>query len=406
MSNDRGVFILSAYRRAQVEGQGVDLDDVWITDELDDAGYIAGGEAGVPHISRIDKIAYSTDTKSTLTDSLYTARRGGGGSSSPTAGYVMGGFAPSVPNGPYSSAVDKLTYSTQTTALIPGNFSDTSTFGSAGGGSRTAGYLVQGSNPMVSYVRKITYATDTIQLLPARVPNPVGNNAKMGSTGNGDTFLYIIGGSDGSGSEVKKLTYASDSVSNMPNMPTPGSLNRAQKAGCSSSSDAAFIVGGSNPYNSRIDKITFSNDTCSYAGMNSTIPTNNGRINVAATGLPSAGYFAGGTDLSIVEKISYSANNISRIPALDLTSGINQGMGFGAKGDNHASPEIRRFRDGFVESDLKAGYYQGGGNPSSNSATQKVNFVTDQTSLVPGGSLPDNASIFAGVNSNSTKAIL
>ena len=62
MSNDRGVFTLGAYRRAQVEGQGVDLDDVWTTDLLDDAGYFAGGESGVPDVSRIDKIVYSTDT--------------------------------------------------------------------------------------------------------------------------------------------------------------------------------------------------------------------------------------------------------------------------------------------------------------------------------------------------------
>ena len=261
-------------------------------------------------------------------------------------------------------------------------------------------------SPMVSYIRKITYATETIELLPSRVPNPVGNNAKMGSTGNGNTFLYVIGGSDGSGSEAKKLTYASDSVSNIPNMPTPGSLNRAQKAGCASSTEAAYIVGGSNPYNNRIDKITFSNDTCSYASMNSTVPTPAGRMQVAGTGLPSAGYFAGGTETSIVEKITYSTNSIARIPALDLTSGVSGAAGFGAKGDNHESPVATRWKDGFKEDDLKVGYYQGGGNPSSNSATQKVSFVTDEASLVPGGSLPQNGSMFAGVNSNSVKAIL
>ncbi len=404
MSNDRGVFTLSAYRRAQVEGQGVDLDDVWTTDLLDDAGYFAGGESGVPDVSRIDKIAYSTDTKSTLTSNISVPVRGMGSSSSPTAGYTMGGYNSSTTS--RSSKIDKLTYATQTTSLIPGNFSDTSTYASAGGGSTTAGYLLQGMSPMVSYIRKITYATETIELLPSRVPNPVGNNAKMGSTGNGNTFLYVIGGSDGSGSEAKKLTYASDSVSNIPNMPTPGSLNRAQKAGCASSTEAAYIVGGSNPYNNRIDKITFSNDTCSYASMNSTVPTPAGRMQVAGTGLPSAGYFAGGTETSIVEKITYSTNSIARIPALDLTSGVSGAAGFGAKGDNHESPVATRWKDGFKEDDLKVGYYQGGGNPSSNSATQKVSFVTDEASLVPGGSLPQNGSMFAGVNSNSVKAIL
>lgn len=404
MSNDRGVFTLGAYRRAQVEGQGVDLDDVWTTDLLDDAGYFAGGESGVPDVSRIDKIAYSTDTKSTLTSNISAPLRHMGSSSSPTAGYTMGGYNSSITS--RTSKIDKLTYATQTTSLVPGNFSDTSTYAGAGGGSTTAGYLLQGSSPMVSYVRKITYATETIELLPGRVPNPVGNNAKMGSTGNGNTFLYVIGGSDGSGSEVKKLTYASDSVSNIPNMPTPGSLNRAQKPGCASSTEAAYIVGGSNPYNNRIDKITFANDTCSYASMNSTVPVPAGRINVAGTGLPSAGYFAGGTETSIVEKITYSTNSIARIPALDLTSGVSGATGFGAKGDNHESPVATRWRDGFKEDDLKAGYYSGGSSNGYSTVTQKVDYTTDQTSLVPGGNLSDNGGQFAGVNSNSVRTIM
>ena len=341
--SSRGVFGLENIRGRQREGTWVPLPSVWTQPYLDDAGYFAGGESGVPDVSRIDKIAYSTDTKSTLTSNISAPVRGMGSSSSPTAGYTMGGYNSSTTS--RSSKIDKLTYATQTTSLVPGNFSDTSTYASAGGGSTTAGYLLQGSSPMVSYVRKITYATETIQLLPGRVPNPVGNNAKMGSTGNGNTFLYVIGGSDGSGSEAKKLTYASDSVSNIPNMPTPGSLNRAQKAGCASSTEAAYIVGGSNPYNNRIDKITFSNDTCSYASMNSTVPTPAGRMQVAGTGLPSAGYFAGGTETSIVEKITYSTNSCARIPALDLTSGVSGAAGFGAKGDNHPDLNAKRFVD-------------------------------------------------------------
>ena len=341
--SSRGVFGLENIRGRQREGTWVPLPSVWTQPYLDDAGYFAGGESGVPDVSRIDKIAYSTDTKSTLTSNISAPLRHMGSSSSPTAGYTMGGYNSSTTS--RTSKIDKLTYATQTTSLVPGNFSDTSTYAGAGGGSTTAGYLLQGSSPMVSYVRKITYATETIELLPGRVPNPVGNNAKMGSTGNGNTFLYVIGGSDGSGSEVKKLTYSNDSVSNIPNMPQPGSLNRAQKPGCASSTEAAYIVGGSNPYNNRIDKITFSNDTCSYASMNSTVPVPAGRMQVAGTGLPSAGYFAGGTETSIVEKITYSTNSIARIPALDLTSGVSGATGFGAKGDNHPDPNAKRFVD-------------------------------------------------------------
>ena len=388
--SSRGVFGLENIRGRQREGTWVPLPSVWTQPYLDDAGYFAGGESGVPDVSRIDKIAYSTDTKSTLTSNISAPLRHMGSSSSPTAGYTMGGYNSSTTS--RTSKIDKLTYATQTTSLVPGNFSDTSTYAGAGGGSTTAGYLLQGSSPMVSYVRKITYATETIELLPGRVPNPVGNNAKMGSTGNGNTFLYVIGGSDGSGSEVKKLTYSNDSVSNIPNMPQPGSLNRAQKPGCASSTEAAYIVGGSNPYNNRIDKITFSNDTCSYASMNSTVPVPAGRINVAGTGLPSAGYFAGGTETSIVEKITYSTNSIARIPALDLTSGVSGATGFGAKGDNHESPVATRWKDGW-KGTYDGGYWAGGqstapgGWPAPGneyrSSIFKVNFSTDVGEISP-----------------------
>ena len=341
----RGVWSLENVELKKPQDDWVEIPNVFTQQFLDDAGYIAGGEtAPGPHTSRVDKIAYSTDTKSTLSNSMYTTRRGMGASSSPTAGYIMGGFSPDVPNGPYSTKIDKLTYATQTIALVPGNFADEYMFGAAGGGSTTAGYLLQGGNPYSSYVRKVTYATDSIELLPGRVTGPRAANGKEGSAGNGDLFLYIMGGADSDGSNVRKLTYASDTVSPAPNMPTPGSLNRMQKAGCSSSTLAAYIVGGSNPYSSKIDKITFSNDTTSYV-TNSTVPTNNGRINVAGTGLPSAGYFSGGTSTSITEKITMSNENCSRVPALDLTSGINQGVGFSSKSDNHPAPKNIRWMD-------------------------------------------------------------
>tara|TARA_B100001094_G_C18178110_1_gene799160 strand:+ start:16 stop:3015 length:3000 start_codon:yes stop_codon:yes gene_type:complete len=375
----RGVWSLENVELKKPQDDWVEIPNVFTQQFLDDAGYIAGGEtAPGPHTSRYDKIAYSTDTKSTLTQHMYCPRRGGGGSSSTTAGYLMGGFGPGVPNGPYSSSTDKLTYATQTTALVPSNFADTQTLGSAGGGSTTAGYLVRGSNPFVSYVRKITYATDSIELLPGRVPGPRGANAPSGSSGNGNQFLYILGGSDSDGSEVKKLVYSTDTTSSAPNMPTPGNLNRAQGAGCSSSTLAAYIVGGSNPYSSKIDKITFSNDTCSYV-TNSTVPTNNGRFKVAGTGSPSAGYFSGGTSTSITEKITMSTENCSRIPALDLTSGLSQGTGFSAKGDNHPTPQNLRWFDGAAPAPSFALFAGGNTDTSPNNRASSVSKFTYAT---------------------------
>ena len=65
-----------------------------------------------------------------------------------------------------------------------------------------------------------------------------------------------------------------------------------------------------------------------------------------------------------------------------------------------------RWTDGFKEDDLKAGYYSGGSSNSSGTVTQKVDYATDQTSLVPGGYLPESGGMFAGANSNSIKTIM
>ena len=90
--SSRGVFGLENIRGRQREGTWVPLPSVWTQPYLDDAGYFAGGESGVPDVSRIDKIAYSTDTKSTLTSNISAPLRHMGSSSSPTAGYTMGGY--------------------------------------------------------------------------------------------------------------------------------------------------------------------------------------------------------------------------------------------------------------------------------------------------------------------------
>ena len=340
----RGVWSLENVELKKPEDDWVDLPNVWVQDALEDAGYIAGGATQPgPNISIYDKISYSTDTKSTLTANLSGPYMGLAGASSPTAGYTMGGQL-GAPSYDKKSTVDKLTFATHTTALVPGNFSDTRMYMAGGAGNSTAGYMCGGYNPDVSDIRKVTWATDTLETLPANISNPAGANYKQSTTGNADTFLYLIGGSSGSGGEVKKFTYSSESCANVSEMPSP-SAHRSQRGGCTSSSLAAYIVGGANPYSSKIAKITFSNDTTSTIS-NSTIPTPAGRFEVAGTGSPSAGYYAGGTETSYVEKITMSTEGVARIPALDLSHGIKRGEGISAKEDNRAAPNPKRWFDG------------------------------------------------------------
>ena len=388
MADTRGTWSLSEAWAEKSAAEWVPIPNVWTLAALDDAGYIAGGTDGPgPYNSRYDKIAYSTDTKSTLTAVLSGNIAARGGASSPTAGYTMGGLEPSSPAGK-TSKIDKLTYATSTNSQLSGTLADSQTWGSAGGGSSTAGYLCGGYNPDISDIRKVTYATDTIQTLPANVSNPAGANYNMGSAGNGDDFLYLIGGASGSGNEAKKFTYSSESCSNIPTMPAPGSYNRAQKAGCSSSSSAAYISGGSNPTWNRINKITFSNDTTSTVTTSTIL-----RMQLAGTGSPSAGYFAGGSDFSSTERITMSTESNARVPALDLTIGGKRQTGISAKQDNRGANSPTRWFDGAAPTGNKM-YCLGPGT-----AHDTFNMTTETAASL---SLPGYPSLDNGCSAQNT----
>ena len=78
-----------------------------------------------------------------------------------THGYFGGGSSP------VKSIVDKLTYSSDTTAAVPSaNLSQSRTYLAATGNS-THGYFGGNSSPVTSIVDKLTYSSDTTAALPS-----------------------------------------------------------------------------------------------------------------------------------------------------------------------------------------------------------------------------------------------
>ncbi len=76
------------------------------------AGYVAGGNDSGGAISGIDKVSVAADTKTTLSATLTTARKEGGGfANSTVAGYVAGGQD----SGGRLSGIDKVRYPTNST---------------------------------------------------------------------------------------------------------------------------------------------------------------------------------------------------------------------------------------------------------------------------------------------------
>ena len=384
----RGIFILENVRTRQREGQWVPVDDVYGRDSLQDKGYVVGGKNSSNNsVSNYQAITYSNDTLANIANLPYV-RRGPYGVSSPSIGYTIGGIAGP---GEFNSNINKLTLSTQTHAVLPGA-SLSAAYGEGGScGSSTAGYVCGGKAPAEpnGYTRleKLTYSTETMERIPGSnmpsYPSGVYNNS---ASGDGDTAGYWVGGATQGGSRVNKLTYSNDSWGNVPNLPGSPNLNRSQKAGQASSDTGFYLVGGSNPYSSRVQKVTFASGTNSIV-TNSTVPTSNGRMQLTGTGSPSSGYFAGGTQTSIVERLNFSTNSMSRLPALDLSTGLSDLGSLSSVADNKKLPDITQTFTGKVAS-FDFGYATGGEQASpypgsGNTRTFKVKYSTDTSARIP-----------------------
>ena len=384
----RGIFILETVRTRQREGEWVPLDDVYGKDSLQEVGYIVGGQnSSNQSTSNYQTINYSTETKGNISP-LPIAKIGVFGTASPSAGYTYGGK--SNPSTHYSN-IDKLTLSTQTHAALPGA-NMTAAYSQGGScGSSTVGYLCGGIGPSEpnGYTRleKLTYSTETLERIPGAnmpsYPSGVWNNS---ASGDGDNAGYWVGGATQSGSRVNKLTYSNDSWGNLPNLPGLPNLNRNQKAGQASSDTGFYLVGGSNPYSSRVQKVTFASGTNSIV-TNSTVPTNNGRMRLTGTGSHSRGYFAGGTETSIVERLQFSTNSMTRLPALDLSQGVQDLGSLSSVADNKALPKATQTFTGKVAS-FDFGYATGGEQASpypgsGNTRTFKINYSTDTSARIP-----------------------
>jgi len=370
----RGVFRLSSYRSQELIGDGVPMDDVWYKDKLQQDGYVVGGsDSSDNSVSYYQSLSYDTDTRSNVAN-LPQAKSGVYAVASPSNGYVIGGGPgnPSQPNNTYYSNTTKLSFSTQTSSALPG-VDMSESFGRGGSaGSTTAGYVCGGySGPGGegtgwSRLEKLTYSSETIARIPGSNLPGKGYGGATGwdhaATGNGDDFAVWIAGnrypspsSSLTGTCVFKLNYSNDSWSHSTSWNLSGPGNRMQKAGMTSSDTGAYIVGGSYPANTRIQKISFADMTNSVV-TNSASP---GRTDLTATGNSSSGYYAGGATgnnangtggsvSSIVDKMNFSTNSISRVPALDLANGLSNVGSMSAAGDNKVPPAPKRWIDNAV----------------------------------------------------------
>lgn len=306
-------------------------------------GYVVSGESPAGPLSSGVKLNMSTDAYSAVPSMSIPATGAPGGyrtyscgTSSPTHGYLIGGYAPNFSN------ATKTAYVTETTSVIPSYTSEARRSVAQTGGSSTRGYLAggysqaQSPNRNVSNVDKLIYSTETFGRQPsANLSEQRGN---MGAVSN-QTNIYTICGQDGPASKsyVDRINMPSDSTDRIPgaNDPQPRQWCRttyypAPERGYSSGGrDSA-----SNTWYSLTTRFNFSDETSSSVPGGNLSQNRKDHMAIGNTtdGYQSGGNFPGGggpnVAQSTTEKLNMSTETYAAAPTANLDEQRHVGSGF------------------------------------------------------------------------------
>ena len=273
-------------------------------------GYFGGGLTGGP-VATMDKVTYSTDTRTTVpTAALSVARYDVAATGNSTNGYFGGGGV---------SIMDKVTYSSDTTAAVPGANLTFARNGPGATGNSTAGYFGGGNGGFVATMDKVTYSTDTTAAVPGADSSVA--RGQIGATGN-STNGYFGGGNGGPGATMDKVTYSTDTTAAVPGANL--SVGRYGPGATGNSTNGYFGGGWNGGGLSTMDKVTYSSDTtAAVPGANLTV----GRAQLAATGNSTNGYFGGGILsgfplTALMDKVTYATDTTAAVPGANLSSDV------------------------------------------------------------------------------------
>jgi hypothetical protein len=329
-------FFLSNNARAQLAATGARANGATITEPpaatptpvtspvlapVPNTGYFGGGGPGT--FSTMDKVSYSTDTTAAVPGAnLSVARQLLAATGNSTAGYFGGGGFPT------RAQMEKVTYTSDTTAAVPGASLSVARYYLAATGNSSAGYFGGGATPAVSTMDKVTYSSDTTAAVPSAALSVVSGDPRqtLAATGN-STAGYFGGGLSAYGqfSIMDKVTYSTDTRTTVPGANLSVARSRLAATG---NSTAGYFGGGFDGTNPRstIDKVTYSSDTtAAVPGAALSVA----RYTLAATGNSTAGYFGGGTfpAFSTMDKVTYSSDTTAAVPGAALSAAR---YGFGA----------------------------------------------------------------------------
>ena len=421
MANDtRGVFRLRSLRQENVEGKGVDNNDVWLPHtptSLTDYGYWTEGRLASGYTSTTERTNFSTDTTETLPSSPHpTADYVGQSLTSLTDFYTAGGWDA-------QTRVYKMSYSNETWSNNPSsqNMIREQRESGTGVGPKTAGYIFMGDDPNYpgpqhSIAQKVVYSVDVWSQLP-NFPY----SAVYGLSFGNQTRALVGGGNKPGGpgqtSWVYKFTYATETYGSeqylVRNNSGPGNGERSETAS-TGNAELAWVALGRMPHGmtSTMFKYTYSTDTGS--ATNNTLSRS--RRWPKAAGNPSAGYFVGGDSpaptYTTMDKLNFSTDTGTYTPGGNLSVGRSRFFGSSPRMNGlgaSTSPGISPYR--WVDNwggTYDGGWYVGGRETNYPGATleytskvYKTSYAHDTTESAP--ALISGTAGFGGVfNTNTT----
>ena len=385
---------------SQVPGSLNETTDNTVSTSSLTAAYRSGGGPG--SLSNTEKITYSTETYNLLPSSANLSfpkiEHMGGGNS--TQGYFVGGYTHGG-SYPMRSSTDKITYSNDTAARLPGANQPSSTFPSRKGSALSAtthGYFGGSGQPNNSRVDKMVYSVETLNLTPTAflsTTSPSGRRQRAGSSSFG-YFQYV--------SIVEKLVYSTDTLERIPSANL--SVTSRYENGGTGGPTAGYFAGGA-PSRTDMEKVNFATDTPSaipshlangrdYAGAVSAF--DNGTENIVKpTATPSpnfqagpnAGYISGGAPstaprLSSTDKLDFASDTTTTIPSANSPS-FPSGVSY--RGQAHSSTKS---------------YFAGGNSPGGRkSIIEKLTYSTEATERIPGANLTNTCDKVSGISSPS-----
>ena len=248
-----------------------------------------------------------------------------------TAGWVTSGIQ--------SSAIQRITFATDTASASTRGAQAIYVYYSTGLSTASYGWVTGGANPGTtgfSNTQRITYATDTST---TSTRGPLAQAPYRAAAAGTTTSGWVVGGFEGSfnttgSSRVSRVDYATDTATGV----FSGPANRilAKHGGVGNSSYGWFGGGyypsGFGSYWTGVQRMDYSNDSAAFVNRG---PLASNKYMVANTGNSSYGWWycgrpSGGPGNSLVERIDYSNDTATTSIRGPLTAIRYGGMGSGS----------------------------------------------------------------------------